>query len=541
MPKRDRLIAIAIALSSGVLMGLTPAPFNIWVLAWVALAPLWVVMAYPQRSKEQHTPFLNLTPALFWGIGYHGFALFWITGLHPLTWMGVPWLASVAIALFAWSFITLWGAGLVCIWAWTLSWLARWGVSPGLRVLTGTAIWCGLETLWGAGPLYWTSLSYTQSPFNLLILHLGQVSGPMTVTAAIVLVNGLLAEAWLKKETEARWRDGRQGDRSLKHPLKIFFLPVACCLVLHLVGFALYSRPSVQPPQAALKVGIIQGNVPTRIKLFSEGLRRALDGYATGYRSLAQSVDVVLTPEGALPFLWQGANRTQNPVYQAILEEKVPAWIGTFVPQGDRYTQSLITIAPNGETLSRYNKIKLVPLGEYTPFEETLGALISRLSPIEANMLPGTPMQRFETPFGRAAVGICYESPFADLFRAQVADGAQFILTASNLDPYSTTLMAQHQAQDLMRAIETDRWSIRATNTGYSSIIDPHGKIHWVSQPQTYAIHADTVYRRQTKTLYVRWGNWITLLLIGGAAIGLLIRQVKLQRVPNAALREPHD
>ena len=74
--------------------------------------------------------------------------------------------------------------------------------------------------------------------------------------------------------------------------------------------------------------------------------------------------------------------------------------------------------------------------------------------------------------------------------------------------------MAQHQAQDLMRAIETDRWAVRATNTGYSGIIDPHGTIVWRSQPKTYEIHADTIYRRSTKTLYVRWGDWLTPLLL---------------------------
>jgi apolipoprotein N-acyltransferase len=75
--------------------------------------------------------------------------------------------------------------------------------------------------------------------------------------------------------------------------------------------------------------------------------------------------------------------------------------------------------------------------------------------------------------------------------------------------------MAQHQAQDLMRAIETDRWAVRATNTGYSGIINPHGKIIWRSQAKTYEVHADTIYRRQNQTPYVRWGDWLTPLLVG--------------------------
>ena len=517
--RSDRALQLAIALISGILMGLTPAPFNVWGLAWVAIAPLWVlVVATDAKSTDSSDsltrPRFKILLALAWGLGYHGFALAWIMGLHPLTWLGIPWLASVTIVLIIWLFVTAWGAALVGVWAWIMSWMGRSGVSAGLRVLTGTAVWCGLESIWALGSLNWTSVSYTQSPHNLAILHLGQISGAMTVTAAIISINGLFAEAWI-------------ASRRQREPRKtVYLVPVSLFLILHLIGFGLYGRPLIEAPNAALKVGIIQGNVPTRIKLFSDGLQRALNSYSAGYRTLVdRGAEVILTPEGALPFLWQGMNRTQNFLYQAILEKGVPVWLGTFVPQGTHYTQSLLTIAPNGEAVSRYNKVKLVPLGEYTPFQNLLGGLINRLSPIRADMLPGSPDQQFDTPFGRAAVGICYDSAFPDLFRVQVAKGAEFILTASNLDPYSTTLKTQHQAHDLMRAIELDRWSVRATNTGYSGVIDPHGRIRWRSQPDRYEIHVDTIYRRSTKTLYVRWGNWLTPTLIGLATIELLIRK----------------
>jgi apolipoprotein N-acyltransferase len=72
---------------------------------------------------------------------------------------------------------------------------------------------------------------------------------------------------------------------------------------------------------------------------------------------------------------------------------------------------------------------------------------------------------------------------------------------------------AQHHAQDVMRAIEGDRWAVRATNTGYSGIVDPHGRTKWISRLKTYELHTATIYRRQTQTLYVRWGDWLTPLL----------------------------
>ena len=525
-----------VPLLGGILMGLTPAPVEAWPLAWVALVPLWFGVAKAQSVRQ------SALSGLVWGIGYHGLALFWITGIHPMTWMGVPWLASLAIAIFCWTFITLWGAALVAIWAALFFWILNFGfwihqksrISALVRVLIGTALWCGLEAIWSAGSLWWSSLSYTQSPHNLVILHLGQLSGPATVTAAIVAVNGLVAEAWISyqhrrdaQELNARrllvQRDAVASpvERSNRQPATLLGMATGLLVVLHLIGFALESRPLIQPQEAALKVGIVQGNIGNTIKLYTEGKRRALERYTNGYLKLAnQGVDAVLTPEGALPFFLSDLKRQD--FYSAILDKGVVAWVGAFGERGRSYTNSLFTIMGNGETFSRYDKAKLVPLGEYIPFESVLGGLIDRLSPLDAHLVAGSPTQLFETPFGRAIAGICYESAFAEHFRRQAAAGGQFILSSSNDAHYSSEMPAQHHAQDVMRAIETDRWAVRATNTGYSAIVDPHGRTLWMSGINTYETHADTIYRRQTETLYVRWGDWLTKVLLGLAGVALL-------------------
>ena len=136
-------------------------------------------------------------------------------------------------------------------------------------------------------------------------------------------------------------------------------------------------------------------------------------------------------------------------------------------------------------------------------------------------MVPGDLGQQLQTPFGPMAAGICYESVFSDLFRQQIARGGQAIFTASNNDPYPPRQMIQHHAQDVMRAIETDRWAVRATNTGISGVVDPRGRSRWLSSPDEYTTHLATIYRRQTRSLYVRWGNWLLPLLIGASAIAL--------------------
>jgi apolipoprotein N-acyltransferase len=534
-----KLLPAAIALGSGLLMAFATAPLNWWGLAWVALAPLWVFVSKAEGTNKQSgqpgrlmdfsappvSPASFAALALLWSLAYYGITLSWILGLHPLTWLGVPWLASVAIASFCWVFITLWGTVPVLLWAWGMqNWQRRAPEHPTIRhslltVLFGTGLWCGLEWLRNLTPLDWASLSFTQSPSNLAILHLGQLSGPFLISASIVAVNGLIAEAW-KMATPHTFR-------SLPPAFfRLILLAIALCSSLHLIGLSQFIQPLVDSETSGIKVGVIQGNVPTRIKLSGDGIRRAIDSYLAGYKQLStQKVDAVLTPEGALPFYW---DVDRNVLRQAVIAQQVPLWLGTFVKTDRTITQSLLSLSATGDLVGRYNKTKLVPLGEYIPFPEVLGKLINRLSPIEATMQPGTPNQQFDTPFGRAIAGICFDSAFPYLFRDQAAQGGEFIITAANLDPYSEVLMAQHQAHDLMRAIESDRWAIRATNTGYSSAIDPHGRIIWRSQPNTYQIHTVTVYRRQTQTLYTRWGDWATPTLVGSAALTWMINRRRI-------------
>lgn len=509
-----------IALLGGILMGLTTAPVGAFPLAWIALAPLWVLVTSSQTKKQL------ILYSFAWGIGYHGLALFWLTGIHPMTWMGVPWLASLGIAFFAWSFVTLWGVALVLAWSTCLVWINKTVKFALIKVLIGTALWCALENFWSLGPLWWSSLSYTQSPHNLAILHLSQISGPSTVTAAIVAINGLIAQAWIHRNKIKLSSSSSASSVPLWFNNSFLNTAIALLFILHIIGFALYSVPLKDSPTAALKVGIIQGNIPNEIKLYPGGWSQAIAGYTSGYQTLAsQGVDAVLTPETALPF--QLTELKRGTFYSAILDKGVTAWLGAFGTQGNSYTNSLFTITGNGEIFSRYDKAKLVPLGEYVPFEEFLGKLINRLSPLDAHLAAGSPKQIFDTPFGRAIVGICYESAFSEHFRRQAAIGGEFILTASNNAHYSKAMPAQHHAQDVMKAIETNRWVARATNTGYSGIVDPHGRTVWLSRINTYEVHVDNIYRRKAQTLYVILGEWLTPLLLLLSGLSWVIFKLK--------------
>jgi apolipoprotein N-acyltransferase len=333
------------------------------------------------------------------------------------------------------------------------------------------------------------------------------------VTAAIVIINGLMAEGSYQLSLH-----------NLKEKLRFSLIPIILWIVFHGIGFSLYRQPLNDLSENMIKVGIIQGNIPNEIKLYSDGWRQAIAGYTIGYQTLAdQGVDVVVTPETALPFLWTERTRRNSSFYRAILQEKVLAFLGGFSQKGNRLTNSLFAINGEGKTMSQYDKVNLVPLGEYIPFENILGKWIDRLSPLDAHLMKGEPNQQFKTSLGQVIVGICYDSAYSQHFQQQASNGGEWIVTASNDAHYASAMLAQHHAQDVMRAIETNRWTVRATNTGYSAIVNPKGETIWISQRDTYALHTDLIYRRTTQTLYVRWGDWLTpvLIIFSGIMIGL--------------------
>jgi apolipoprotein N-acyltransferase len=498
------LPSLILGLMGGLLMGLTVAPTNLWLFAWVALIPLWIAV-----SQSLST---SVITAFLWGCSYHGVALFWIIGIHPMTWMGVPWWNSLFIALFCWLLITLWGAILVTIWAYLyklfipvqISKKSYWNY-PSFKILLAITLWCLLEQIWSFTPLWWTSISFTQSPYNLSILQLLNVSGTTTITALILLINFCLGEAiihLLKDKNRVvffRWC----GITS------IFFF------ASHILGFSLYQSEIINDPSQQIKIGLIQGNIPNEVKLYDVGLKTAIDNYSKGYQDLAQeNVDLIVTPETALPFFYEQIKNNTS-FYPLIKQEQIPIILGAFnLLDRQRYKNSLFMINSQGNVMSRYDKIKLVPLGEYIPFQDILGNFISRLSPLDTYLIHGEKNQILNSPWGKIIAAICYDSAFSEVFRQQALAGGEFIVTASNDAHYSESMPAQHHAQDVMRAIETNRWMVRATNTGYSAIVDPHGNTIWLSDINQYQTHQDIIYRRHNLTFYVKQGDWLIKLLV---------------------------
>lgn len=521
----DKLLGIGVSLVSGVLMGITFAPIAAWYLAWIALAPLWYLLCRDLPRQREHQRSGKTIYALCWGIGCYGWGLAWIFGIHPMTWLGVSYLASLGIATFCLTFITLWGASLVILWSFCLRLVnAKSKLNPLVRIILGTACWCGLEELYSLTDLWWTSLALSQSPVNLPILHLSRLSGPITVSAAIVLVNGLIAEACLAFDRHRHL----QPIPRLWRGASYLNSAIGAIIMLHAIGFIVADTSLFEAPESSLNIGIIQGNIGNEVRHYKSGYDLAIDNYTKGYLTLAaQGVEAIVTPETAFPYRQSQIEKTS--FYQAIVDRQVTAFVGGFGEVKGGITNSILTITGDGKAIGRYDKWKLVPLGEYIPLEQYIGKLVNTISPLDAHLVAGKFAPKVVTPIGNIIFGICYDSAYPEHFRHQARSG-ELIITASNDAHYGAGMPAQHHAMDLMRAIETDRWVVRATNTGYSAIIDPHGQTKWISKLNEFTTHAHQVYRKHTQTLYVTFGDWLTPLLFA-IGISLLVLNAANKKV----------
>lgn len=472
--KIQNLQNLLFAALGGILMGLTPDPFSQWWWAWVGLVPLWIL---GQKLKVKAA----IAAGAVWGFCYHGMALFWITSVHPLEWMGVPWWSSLAIASLVWLIITTWGAVLSSLWVGAMSLLTH-RLNIFSRIVIACAVFSGLEIVWSWGPLYWTAL--------------GLVKQWRYAIAALLLISTMaIYGTWAMDRDRMASSNGQ-----------------------------------------AIKAGIIQGNFPNPLTVKPKGWEIAVNNYTKGYEKLAQEgAEMIVTPETALSFLYPDYNPRRVPFDRMVEKYRVPVWLGGFgktrnpnTEDVNNYTNTLFLIDGSNQILGRYDKVRLVPIGEYIPFKPILGSLIRRLSPLRGEVEAGSSEQLVDTPWGRFIVGICYESAYPATFRFQTAAGGRLILSASNNAHFAAYMSAQHHAQDVARAIESDRWAVRATNTGYSGFVDPNGRTVWLSDVNTYETHLQKVYLRDTKTLYVLWGDWLTPLLCL-VSLAILLRN-KIER-----------
>ena len=196
---------------------------------------------------------------------------------------------------------------------------------------------------------------------------------------------------------------------------------------------------------------------------------------------------------------------------------------------------SAALISPAGDWTARYDKVHLVPFGEYLPFPQLFafaGGLTKEVGEFQHGA-SRAPLDAGSTPLG---IFICYESVFPGEVRQFSQQGAQVLVNLSNDGWYGDSgAYAQHLNQTRMRAIENDRWLLSATNTGVTASIDPYGRtVARLPRKERGALVAPYALTSVT-TFYTRHGDWFAWLCAIISA-GALVTRFAIRKKGRSSL-----
>lgn len=504
-PRLGRATTFAAALALGALGVFAFAPFEAWPLAFVAWGGLFALLRGGRSSLDAAGAPLNTAPlpprraALTgWGFGlglYVGGVSWVYVSMHDVGGMPAPIAALAALALAA--YLALYPA-LVGI---ALSKLAgRRPLPPAAAAVAFAALVALSEWLrgWVLTGFPWLALGYSQTPPSPLA-GFAPLLGVYGVSGIAALCGALL---WNTASSLAL----RAYPLAIKH---------SCAFAAALLGGWLLAGISwTQPSGTPIRVALLQGNIPQSLKWEPERLRDSLVTYLALTRE--HPADLTVLPETALPLLFD-----QLPAdYLAALRRAAPGDLLAGAPtrQPGGYANSALALGPDGQAAQGYHKAHLVPFGEYIPpgFDWFLKLMKIPMGDFYAGPDPQRPLLLAGQ---KVAVNICYE----DLFPDQIARGAQeatVLVNLSNTAWFGHSLaQPQHLQISRMRAVETGRPMLRATNTGMTAHVTPDGRVAGVLAPFTRDGLVATVTGTTGTTPYVRFGNLPALLLAVAALL----------------------
>ena len=507
MKKRD----ILLSLLSGILLIFSFPNFDLEFLAWFALVPLF----YSIDGKGLYHSFkLGFFTGLVSFLGI----LYWIiVAVH--TYGNVSFILSGLILLLLVTYLSLFTGAFTFL---TRLIQTRSGIQT---ILFTPILWVALEYLRSflLTGFPWAYLGHTQY-LNLPFIQMADITGVYGLSFVILSVNAALFAVL------HQW------------PKRTFPFKEVAITVLILLSFLIYGyvkirhvdRETIKSPP--LKLALVQGNIDQSIKWDKSFQLETLKIYRRlSMRVAEDKPDLIIWPETATPFFFQEAKEYQPIVLE--IPEKTNAFLlfGTpfyKIEKGKvNYYNSAFLISPSKKLIGKYDKIHLVPFGEYIPLRKLLFFIESSIGEGIGNFKPGKESFNFSLPQGKFGVLICFEIIFPDLCRRFVKDGADFLVTITNDAWFGRTSASyQHLSMATFRAIENRVFIARAANTGISAFIDPKGKI--VDQGGIFAEEAmnGTIHLSRNKTFYTLYGDVFAWSCSGFSIFFLLHALIRRQR-----------
>ena len=510
---------LLVGLSSLLQVLIFPLP-GLYVLSWVAFAPLIVALlrARPagaleidgainlQAAKPGQAFLLAYVSGILWYAG----TCYWIYNtMHEYGGLSVP-LALLALFLFC-LYLALYHG----LFGLLLSLAVDSGRDNRRALVAAPFLWVAVELARTRVTGFPWNLLGTAQVDNISLSRITTWTGVYGVSFEIMLVNVAVAAAFLVPRKKRR---------------TLLIAALAAAAVLQ--AGRLVEAPALPADHAAL---LVQENISVQANwtrdAFERTLRELTDlsvkrattwsgvepgltlGISQGLKP--NNIDLIVWPESPAPFF------ASDPLFRNPLSRMARAthtWVvsgaigSTPAMQGGKSASQIFNsaalVSPSGDWTARYDKVHLVPFGEYLPFPQ-LFAFAGGLTKEVGEFQSGASRAPLDAGSTRLGVFICYESVFPGEVREFADQGAQVLVNLSNDGWYGDSgAYAQHLNQTRMRAIENGRWILSATNTGVTASIDPYGRtVARLPRKERDALVAPYALT-SVITFYTRHGDW---------------------------------
>ena len=487
------------AVASAILLILSFPDFDLWPLAWVALTPLLVVIA---RRPAPRKAFL---------LGWLAGTVFFYGSLHWLTFSmvhygGIPqWLAYLLLLP-----APVIGGLFIGVFALALAYLIKnWGASA---LFVTPLLWPSLEwaRLLIVGQL-WNAIGYSQA-FHPALIQTARWGGVYLVGFLIVLANAALAYLFLKRSIRA----------AAVTALVVFGIATAIIVSWRSSQLTQLSKPS------EVAVVALQPNVPMTLVKPAEEMQDLLNRHvsmseeALSHLPKDQKPRLVIWPESPMNFTY-GIDPQLQEFLKRFTTTNQTALLFNSQEQApnEGIYNSAVLVNQQGRLIAQYDKIRLMPFGEYVPLPRWMPGA-SLIGAIVGDFTPGTNYRPMTIGDVRAGVFICIESAYPHIPRNLTREGADVLINISN-DGYlgPTEVMRQHLSNAVFRAVENGRPVLRVTNSGISAYITSNGEVRDATQGFQTATRIWSVARNENSgTFYSRRGD----LFVGStAALSVLL------------------
>lgn len=488
MPARQRL---SLSLFAGFLIAFSLPPWGWWPLSLVGFA-LWDYLLNGLSTRERFTT--------GWGVG-----LVWLA-------MGELWMFDLTAAGYFLVFI-LFGAGYGLV--------SAAATGDGWRIALLPA---------GIVLFEWFRWSYPFGGVPLATVPMTQVASPLAQVLPFLGPTGLTALTALT---------GLAVSRLVQRRFDQATLSIGVVSITLLVSVLAPGASAID----TIDVAVVQGGGPQRTRADRCENQRVFDRHVEATDSIDRSVDLIMWPEnvvnpspdtslrGACEDLFFMSEALEGVAEVARTHDAVliPGWFHGDGPQATvNYSTS---VGPDGTTLDRYDKVRIVPFGEFVPLRSLIEIFSSEVP--GRDVRPGTGPAKLDTPVGRLGISISWEVFFDSRGRSATRDGGEILVNPTNGSSYwLTILQSQQVASSRLRAMENDRWVLQAAPTGFSAIVDPTGKVVDRTGVSEQKVLYATIERREGLTLATRWGSTPMLVIAG------LIHTLGIARMARSSTKD---